>query len=313
MQTGITVRPGVQAYVSMEREFLHKLEDPYSDCLNDLNSPPNEYSKILFSYFVKMNVTEYDRRFCELICFQEKLIKKCNCSDISTPKLNNESYCVSDTELNCMLMLSSYFKIVNTYKYCGKACPAKCNSIKYILKQTSRAHFTNPNYMRKLQSFDTTRKLFPHYYYYDSITSYNGIVRNITDLQLMQNYDQGYLRLSINYDSLYRIEINEKATISSDDVYNFFGQQIGFYLDASILTMTEFPVFILLIIADIFIHLKYLWKSLVYKNTVDLLFSNYFCWFCFSKEKQIETIKVNIKRTKLYLYSYFLLFRIYLF
>ena len=44
MQTGISVRPGVQAYVSMEREFLHKLEDPYSDCLNDLNSPPNEYS-----------------------------------------------------------------------------------------------------------------------------------------------------------------------------------------------------------------------------------------------------------------------------
>jgi hypothetical protein len=63
--------------------------------------------------------------------------------------------------------------------------------------------------------------------------------------------------LSINYDSLYRIEINEKATISSDDVYNFFGQQIVFYLDASILTMTEFPVFIIMIIADICIHLKY--------------------------------------------------------
>ena len=156
-----------------------------------------------------------------------------------------------------MLIFSSYFKSVNTNKYCGKACPAKCNSIKYILKQTSRARFTNSNYMRKLQSFDTTRKLFPHYYYYDSITSYNGIVRNITDLQLMQNSDQGYLRLSINYDSLYRIEINEKATISSDDVYNFFGQQIGFYLDASILTMTEFPVFIIMIIADICIHLKY--------------------------------------------------------
>ena len=111
----------------------------------------------------------------------------------------------------------------------------------------------------------------------------------------MQNSDQGYLRLSINYDSLYRIEINEKASISSDDVYNFFGQQIGFYLDASILTMTEFPVFILTIIADIFIHLKYLWKSLVYKITVDLLISNYFC--CFSKKKNVETIKLDEKRS----------------
>ena len=100
-----------------------------------------------------MNVTEYDRGFCELICLQEKLVKKCNCSDISTPKLNNESYCVSETELNCMKMFSSYFKSLNTYKYCGKACPAKCNSMKYILKQTSRSRFTNPNYIRKITKF----------------------------------------------------------------------------------------------------------------------------------------------------------------
>ena len=164
MQTCITVRSGVQQHVSIERKFFHKLEDPYSDCLNDLNSPPNDYSKTLFSYFEKMNVTQYDRRFCELICFQEKLINKCNCSNISTPKLNNESYCVSETELSCMQMFSSYFKSVNTNKYCGKACPAKCNSIKYILKQTSRARFTNPNYMRKLQSYYKTWKLFPHHY-----------------------------------------------------------------------------------------------------------------------------------------------------
>jgi hypothetical protein len=261
MQTGITVRPGVQQHVSIEREFFHKLEDPYSDCLNNLNSPPNEYSKILFSYFERMNVIEYDKRFCELICFQEKLIKKCNCSDISTPKLSNESYCVSDTELNCMEMFGSYFKSLNIYKYCGKACPEKCNSLKYILKQTSRARFTNLNYIRKLQSFDKTWQLFPHYYYYNSLSSLGGSVRNITDLQLMQSSDEGYLRLSINYDSLYRSEINEEATLSSDDVYNFFGQQIGFYLDASILTMAEFPVFLIMILLEIFVHLKYLWKS----------------------------------------------------
>jgi hypothetical protein len=115
--------------------------------------------------------------------------------------------------------------------------------------------------MRKLQSFDKTWKLFPHYFYYDSITDVQGYLRNITDIQLIQNSDQGYLRLNINFDSLYYAEVNEEAKTSEDDVYNFFGQQIGFYLDASILTMTEFPVFFLMIIADIFIHLKYLWKS----------------------------------------------------
>jgi hypothetical protein len=262
MQTGMTFRPGVRQHVSIEREFLNKLEEPYSDCLNDLNIPPNEYSKLLFSYFKKMNVTEYDRKFCELICFQEKLINLCNCSDISTPKLNNKSYCLSVTELNCMQKFNSYFKSVNTYNYCGKACPEKCDSIKYRFKQISKARFTNSNYMRKLQSFNRTWKLFPHYYFRDHIEHLiSGNLRNITDLQLLQNSDQGYLRLSINFDSLYRTEINEVAKISSDDVYNFFGQQIGFYLDASILTMAEFPVFILMILTDICIHLLYMSES----------------------------------------------------
>jgi hypothetical protein len=116
--------------------------------------------------------------------------------------------------------------------------------------------------MRKLQSFNRTWKLFPHYYFRDHIEHLiSGNLRNITDLQLLQNSDQGYLRLSINFDSLYRTEINEVAKISSDDVYNFFGQQIGFYLDASILTMAEFPVFILMILTDICIHLLYMSES----------------------------------------------------
>ena len=97
-----------------------------------------------------MNVTKYDRKFCELLCFQAKLIDKCNCSDISTPKLKNESYCLSDYDLTCMQKFNSFFKSVNTYKSCEYACPEKCFSIKYILKQTSKARFTNSNYLRKL-------------------------------------------------------------------------------------------------------------------------------------------------------------------
>ena len=279
MQTGINVRPGSQSEVSIEREFFTKLEEPYSDCLDDLYSPPNEYSKILFGYFQKLNVTEYDKKFCELLCFQDKLIDQCNCSDISTPKLSNKSYCLSDTELNCMQKFNSYFKSVNTYKNCGYACPEKCFSIKYNLKQTSKARITNSNYVRKLQSSDKTSKLFPHYgnsdfmitnaemrALYDSGENqynpeYVSQIENITDIELMDYIDQGYLRLTINYDSLYRTEINEQATVSTFDVYNFIGQQIGIYLDASMLTMAEFPVFLVMIIADIFLHCKNLWNQ----------------------------------------------------
>ena len=45
----------------------------------------------------------------------------------------------------------------------------------------------------------------------------------------MDFIEQGYLRLTINYDSLYHTDIKEQATVFPDDVYNFFGQQIGIY------------------------------------------------------------------------------------
>ena len=222
-----------------------------------------------------MNVTEYDKKFCELLCFQAKLIDQCNCSDISKPKLNNESCCLSDTDLTCMEKFNSYFKSVNTYKYCGYACPEKCFSIKYIVKQNSKARFTNSNYVRKLQSLNKTSKLFSHYmdpnfsvdaaYWYEywqfDMDSWKKTIKAINDHELMHFIDQGYLRLTISYDSLYRTDINEQVTVSKFDIYNFFGQQIGIYLDASMMTMAEFPVFFVMIIVDIFIHLKNFWNQ----------------------------------------------------
>lgn len=48
--------------------------------------------------------------------------------------------------------------------------------------------------MRKLQSFDKTWNLFPHYYVSDSVIhlNYSGYDQNITDSQLMDNSDLGY-------------------------------------------------------------------------------------------------------------------------
>ena len=85
--------------------------------------------------------------------------------------------------------------------------------------------------------------------------------QNISDSALLNYVNQGYLKLSINYDSLYYSLINEEAKISSDDVFNFFGQQIGFYLDASLLTLPEFPVFVVMIIVDILIYLKIFFEA----------------------------------------------------
>ncbi len=260
------LRPGVETHVSIKREFFNKLEEPYSDCLNDLHNPPNEYAQTLFGYFENMNVTEYDFDLCSLLCFQDKLIKQCGCSDISTPKLNNESYCLSIAELNCMQTFSTYFKSVKTFRFCDQACPEKCNSFKYILKATSRAGFKNINYIKKLQSFNKTRKFFPGLEPGNFRMYLGDAYENISDGALLNYVNQGYVKFSVNYDSLYYSLINEGEKVSSDEVFNLFGQQIGFYLDASLLTLPELPIFIIMIIIDVLWYVKRLIKSYVLQN-----------------------------------------------
>ena len=206
-------------------------------------------------------MTEYDYNLCSLLCFQDKLIHVCGCSDILTPKLMNESYCLSTTELNCMQYFTSYFKSVKTYTLCDQACPERCNSLKYLLKSTSRAGFQSINYIRKLQSLNTTQAFFSQKEPGNFRFYLGDMYQNISDSALLNYVNQGYLKLSINYDSLYYSLINEEAKISSDDVFNFFGQQIGFYLDASLLTLPEFPVFVVMIIVDILIYLKIFFEA----------------------------------------------------
>jgi hypothetical protein len=174
-----------------------------------------------------MNISHYDSQFCELLCFQDKLINTCNCSDIKTPKLRNESYCLSTIELNCLQNFTSYFKSVNTYKFCAQACPQKCYSLKYKLNSKSRAGFEIINFVRKLQSLNKTKKLFPEHDVTISRTIFGSTAVKITDRGLLNDAKQGYLKLSINYDSLYYRVINETEKVSSNDVFDFFGQQIG--------------------------------------------------------------------------------------
>jgi hypothetical protein len=213
-----------------------------------------------------MNVTEYDFNLCSLLCFQDKLIKQCGCSDISTPKLNNESYCLSIAELYCMQSFSTYFKSVKTYTLCDQACPEKCNSLKYILKATSRAGFQNRNYIKKLQGLNKTRNFFPGLEPGNFRMYFGDAYENISDRALLNYVNQGYLKFSVSYDSLYYSLINEKEIVSSDDVFNFFGQQIGFYLDASLLTLPELPIFIIMIIIDVLFYIKRLTKLYVLRK-----------------------------------------------
>ena len=138
------------------------------------------------------------------------------------------------------------------------------------------SHYGNPN-------FDLSTAVYDLEYQYQ----YLSPIENITDFELMYYVDQGYFRLTISYDSFYRTDINEQASVSKDDVYNYFCEQIGIYLDASMLTIAEFPVF-LINYNNRYFHKfeKFVESVSIEKNLKSRLLFNQFILFIYKKNSR---------------------------
>lgn len=212
INSGITIKPGAKTYVGVNREFINKLNKPYSDCLTDLTPPTgNSYSSILFDYFKQLNITYYDQNFCYDLCYQDKLIKKCGCADIIVPTLNNADYCATSSTISCLKTFSSYFYNADIKSICESACPQQCKSIEYSLTVSSSG-FPALNYLKLLQSSSTYQLMFP---------------QNASDSELLEFARQGFLKLIINYENPYFTSIDESPTMDGTALFGFLGGQLG--------------------------------------------------------------------------------------
>ena len=224
LPTGINIQTGFRTYIGVDRMFRNKLADPYSNCLIDLN-PPNNYAKVLFSYFKQLNVNYYDQVLCLNLCFQDKLINQCNCSDVITPKIRGTNYCVQDSEVNCLTNFNSFYTNSNLDILCDYACPQKCNTISYSTETTSKNGFPTLNYVNFLvNSDDNIASKFP-----------NGT----NDTVLMDFARNGLLKIVVNYNHLYYNLMYESPTITANDFFGNVGGQLVLFMGISILSFLE--------------------------------------------------------------------------
>ena len=160
LTSGITIQTGFETYIGIQKQFTNKLPSPYSDCLMDFNYD-NNYAQKIFSLFKELNVTNYDQKFCFTLCYQDKLINRCNCSDTSTPTIYNASFCVSESENKCLNAFDTIFSTrVDLNNVCKSACPQQCFTSEYNL-MTTMATFPTLNYLKYLQSNEKNLKFFP--------------------------------------------------------------------------------------------------------------------------------------------------------
>ena len=126
---GIHINTGYETYIALKRKITKKLPYPYSNCIKNLIPFSSESEKI-FSYFTFLNMSYYDQDICMSFCFQDKLIDKCDCSDIGIESLRNTSYCSTMPQLNCLFdFLSNFY--VSQNSICQNVCHKECFKIEY--------------------------------------------------------------------------------------------------------------------------------------------------------------------------------------
>lgn len=221
LDKAISIQPGIETYVSVNREFKNKLPSPYSDCLSDISKPPNDYAQTLFTYFKDLNVTYYDQDFCFTICFQDKLIDKCNCSDIITPAIRNDQYCETDNELLCLNSFNNIFSKSDLNSLCENACKHQCQSVEYKLSLSTSA-FPTLSYAQDI------KKTFSRFFPYIN-----------TDSELMEFLKKGFLRFNVNYDNLRYTSVDEVPAVTFNGLLGNLGGQLGLFIGISILSFVE--------------------------------------------------------------------------
>ena len=121
---------GFQTDIRIKRSFIKKQPAPYSSCQNleqmDYSNGKYKSSGVL---------TPYTQITCSLKCFDDYLVKKCNCSFPVFILIDNDSRrCNSISDWKCSINSSKYFygSSVEINK-CAESCPLECKSVKYSL------------------------------------------------------------------------------------------------------------------------------------------------------------------------------------
>lgn len=221
----ITLSPGAETNLKVERTFSSRLEAPYSDCKSGL-SYPDDYNSFIFKQMVSNSIYKYTQKDCFDLCQTKYIYDKCNISMnlVYTWVLffnkNGSSY------IDCAYDKREEFFDLDVDEYCGLYCPLECETIKYDIQLTF-TQFPTKYYTEQLASNDKIKALYPENY-------------NVTQEDLKQTL----LSVSIFYDDLGFTQITEDPKMLPVDLVSNMGGILGLFIGISFLSLGEiFEVF----------------------------------------------------------------------
>ena len=196
----ISVMPGAEANVAIDRTFLKKLPYPYSQCLKW----PCDQECQARSKYVRQTIElskAYTQQYCMQLCFRTFLIHLCNCTE-KLPNFNqsNVEICPKfiDSIYNCEYFVRRLFYDSKDEKLCQDQCPKECDYISYTTT-VSNALFPSDGYNQLLKS----RYMLPI------------------------DYRESSVALNVFYKSSQLISISEKPANTVDKYFAELGGALG--------------------------------------------------------------------------------------
>ena len=234
--------PGFGAELTLQRAFYNQFNQwpyGYSECRvledNTFIGPPLADSS-LFDQVIATN-SSYSRDSCILFCAQLMTTQVCKCNSYDIDyRIPGFDLCLEDSKETCASSFWTSTFTKNTYilDHCIPKCPLECNQ-RIITKNVYYYQYPTLAYAQTTSADATLLQKYP----------------NQTDFTVYTNLYRNMAKLSIFYETLVYVKIEEKAEITFDNLIGTLGGHLHLFLGMSLLSFFEI---IELIIISISIH-----------------------------------------------------------
>lgn len=227
MPDGVRVSAGKLSQIQVNREFIKKMEPPYSDCVSNDDPKSAKYAKSGDKY------TSYD---CVDLCYQRYVYDRCGCVDLQLNHPNDLPACVNVGQYTCDVLSYIRFFTTRADLACRAMCPLECHSMIYSLT---------------LSSSD-----FPSRVYANVLVNYTNISRFFPDKKTPLKYEdlkENLAAVYVNYNRLDYTLIEEVEKITFIDFISSVGGTLGLFIGMSFLSIVE--------LVELFIELVFLFSK----------------------------------------------------
>ncbi|CAF1024353.1 unnamed protein product [Brachionus calyciflorus] len=126
----LTVAPGFETNIALQRTLTTMTPKPYSECDKDTDNR-DKYQSDLYKSIHDMSFN-YSQKACFDLCFHREMIKNCSCYFYLLTPFTEGKACLKQEEIDCTSDL--YFDLMGKNyidNICKPLCPLECYSVKY--------------------------------------------------------------------------------------------------------------------------------------------------------------------------------------